>query len=80
MAENKDMQGGKGNYSIADEHTIVFISKYESDEKMIEVMDNIPNSDMMQVIITNPQGEESKEELTLITQITFMVIIDHESN
>ena len=50
--ENKDMQGGKGNYSLADEHTIVFISKYESDEKMIEVMDNIPNSDMMQVIIT----------------------------
>lgn len=38
---------------------MVFISKYETDEQMIEVMKGIPNSDMMQVIIVVPQEEEA---------------------
>ena len=57
--ENVDLNGNKGQYVLLETHTMVFISKYETDEQMIEVMKGIPNSDMMQVIIVVPQEEEA---------------------
>ena len=57
--ENVDLNGGKGNYSMQNSHTMVFISQYTTDEHMVEVMNGIPNSDMMQVIIVIAQDEEA---------------------
>ena len=60
--ENVGLTGDKGNYILQESHTMVFVSKYQNDEHMLEVMKGIPNSDMMQVIITIPQEEEAALE------------------
>ena len=52
--ENKDLVGTKNMYVMQDSFTMCFLYKYQSDEKMLEVMNNIPRSVEMQVLITDP--------------------------
>ena len=62
--EDEDMYGGKG-LVLQETFTMVFLSTYQNDETMVDVFNNIPGSDMMQIIIVDPQEEidETTEEI-----------------
>ena len=45
--ENKDLMGDPGYYSMHENFTMVFLARYETDQQMVEVFNNIPDSDMM---------------------------------
>ena len=52
--ENVDYLDNPGGYTLDTDFTIAFLARYSSDNKMVEVMNNIPNSDLMHVVITDP--------------------------
>lgn len=60
--ENHDLLGNKNCYSMNDNFTMVFLSKYTSDANMIKVLDSIPNSDKMELIIIEKQKVETEED------------------
>ena len=51
--ENKDMLEKPGQFVMRDDFTMVFLARYESDQAMVDVFNNIPHSEMMQVLITH---------------------------
>ena len=53
-SENKDLLGTPNMYVMQDSFTMVFLYKYQSDERMLEVMENIPGSSEMTVLVTDP--------------------------
>ena len=53
--ENKDLFEKPGNFIMRDDFTMVFLARYESDQQMVDVFNNIPHSEMMQVLITHAQ-------------------------
>jgi len=50
--ENVDLIGNKKCYIMNEKFTMVFLYKYTSDEDMVRIVDNIPNSDQMRFLIT----------------------------
>ena len=50
--ENVDLIGNKKCYVINEKFTMVFLYKYTSDEDMVRILQKIPNSEMMRVLIT----------------------------
>ena len=46
-SENRDLLGKPNMYVMQDSFTMCFLYKYKSDEQMIEVINNIPNSEKM---------------------------------
>ena len=60
--ENVDLLGNKKMYVMQPSFTMCFLYKYQSDEHMLEVMNNIPLSAKMQVLITDPQNAPAEEE------------------
>ena len=51
-AENVDMMGNKKCYVMNEKYTMVFLYRYTSDEDMVRILQKIPNSEMMRVLIT----------------------------
>ena len=60
--ENHDLLGNKNCYCMNDNFTMVFLSKYTTDANIIKVLDSIPNSDSMDLIIIEKQKTELDEE------------------
>ena len=50
--ENVDLIGNKKCYVLNPNFTVVFLYRYTSDEDMVRIVDNIPNSEMMRFLIT----------------------------
>ena len=55
--ENVDLIGNKKCYTMNEKFTMVFLYKYTSDEDMVRIIDNIPNSEMMRFLITERQRD-----------------------
>ena len=53
--ENKDLFEKPGQFVMREDFTMVFLARYESDQQMVDVFNNIPHSEMMQVLITHAQ-------------------------
>lgn len=53
--ENHDLIGNKKCYMMDKNFTMVFLYRYTSDEDMVRIVENIPNSDMMRFLITEKQ-------------------------
>ena len=53
--ENKDLLGNKNMYVMQPTFTMCFLYKYQSEEHIDQVMSNIPGSENMQILITDPQ-------------------------
>ena len=45
--ENVDYLDNPGGYVLDEDFTIVFLATYSTDSKMVDIMNNIPNSDLM---------------------------------
>ena len=52
--ENYDLIGNKKCYVMNKKFTMVFLYRYTTDEDMVRIIDNIPNSDQMRFLITEP--------------------------
>ena len=50
--ENVDLLGNKKCYVMNEKFMMVFLYRYTSDEDMVRIIDNIPNSDQMRFLIT----------------------------
>lgn len=59
--ENFDLTK-QSRFEMRTEHQIAFLAKYTSDEDMVKVVKNIPESDMMQVLIIEPQRTVEEQE------------------
>ena len=55
--EDYDLIGNKKCYVMNEKFTMVFLYRYTTDEDMVRIVDNIPNSEMMRFLITQPQQE-----------------------
>ena len=47
-------------YQMKDSHSIAFLAKYKSEETMLKVVKNIPESDMMQILVVEEINEEAE--------------------
>ena len=45
-------------------HSIIFLATYTSDEEMVKVVKSIPESDMMQVILVEPEKVDDQNDHT----------------
>ena len=57
--ENVDLIGNKKCYMMNEKFQMVFLYRYTSDEDMVRIVDNIPNSDQMRFIITQKQEDQA---------------------
>lgn len=55
--ENYDLIGNKKCYTMNENFMMVFLYRYTTDEDMVRIVDNIPNSDQMRFIITEKQAD-----------------------
>ena len=60
--ENVDYLDNPGGYVLDTDFTLAFLAQYSSDQKMVDVMNNIPNSDLMHVIIIDPTLDVKEEK------------------
>jgi len=60
--ENVDLIGNKKCYMMNEKFQMVFLYRYTSDEDMVRIVDNIPNSDQMRFIITERQSEPTAHQ------------------
>ena len=58
--ENVDLLNNKGCFGMGKNFTIAFLYRFTSNEDMVRIVDNIPNSDQMQILIV-----ESTENSTV---------------
>lgn len=59
--ENVDLIGNKKCYVMNEKFTMVFLYRYTTDEDMVRIVDNIPNSEMMRFLITEPQQDPTQD-------------------
>ena len=60
--ENVDYLDNPGGYTLDTDFTMAFLAQHSSDSKMVEVVNNIPNSELMHVIIIDPALDTNQEE------------------
>ena len=60
--ENYDLIGNKKCYVMNEKFTICFLYRYTNDENMVRIVDNIPNSDQMRFLITEPQSDPDQDQ------------------
>lgn len=75
--ENVDLIGNKKCYTMHNTFTMVFLYRYTSDEDMVRILRNIPNSHQMRLLITEVQEDPTTAHLN--TQTTNQHLRDAEN-